>query len=364
MKKIWIIALMLVTDLSARSLEQKIANMFVLGFYGTKAESHSKIVEDICRRGLGGVLLFERHPTRHKRAKNISSPAQLKRLTNVLNRSCYHQPLIAIDQEGGKVQRLKRSDGFNGDYPKASVLGAQTMNIAKKEYRRMAKELSVVGINFNLAPVADMAVNRQNRVIYRLGRSYGSRGERVAMFDKIFINAMHAKGVLTSLKHFPGHGSSLKDSHKGFVDISKTWQTKELEPFRQVIDAGKADSIMVAHVFNRDLDSRYPASLSRKTVAGLLRGKLGYRGVVISDDLQMYAISKHYTLRETIRLAINAGIDILLFGNQLDPKHEVSIEKLVSLTQSLLKRGEITRESINRANRRITAMKSRMGLHP
>jgi beta-N-acetylhexosaminidase len=207
-----------------------------------------------------------------------------------------------------------------------------------------------------------MAVNKKNRVIYRLGRSYGSRGDRVAMFDKIFINAMHRQKILTSLKHFPGHGSSLGDTHKGFVDVSKTWSNKELLPFKQVIDSGKADSIMVAHVFNQHIDSRYPASLSYKTIHGLLRGKLGYRGVVITDDLQMYAISKHYSLKNTIKLAINAGVDILLFGNQLDPKHEVTIEKLVSITKSLLSKGEIKTASIDRANRRIDTMRAKIGL--
>ena len=362
MKKQFLILALLFGSVYAKTLDQKIANMFILGFYGTTVDSNSRIVRDICQRGLGGVLLFERHPTRHSRAKNIASPSQLKRLTKRLSNSCAHQPLIAVDQEGGRVQRLKRKDGFYGRYAKASVLGSKTMDVAKKEYQKMARELHSVGVNFNLAPVADMAVNRQNRVIYRLGRSYGSRADRVALFDKIFINAMHAERVLTSLKHFPGHGSSMKDSHKGFVDISQTWSKRELEPFRQVIDAGKADSVMVAHVFNRHLDNRYPASLSRSTINGLLRGKLGYRGVVISDDLQMYAISKHYPLKEAIRLAINAGVDILLFGNQLDPKHEVSIQKLVSIVRSLLSRGKIRQESIERANRRIDAMKSKIGL--
>jgi len=362
MKKQFLILSLLVGGIYAKTLDQKIANMFILGFYGTTVDNHSKIVRDICQRGLGGVLLFERHPTRHNRAKNITSPSQLKRLTKRLSSSCAHQPLIAVDQEGGKVQRLKRKDGFYGRYEKAAVLGSKTMDVAKKVYQNMAQELHGVGINFNLAPVADMAVNRQNRVIYRLGRSYGNRAERVALFDKIFINAMHSRKILTSLKHFPGHGSSMQDSHKGFVDISQTWSRRELEPFKQVIEAGKADSIMVAHVFNRHLDSRYPASLSYKTVTGLLRSKLDYQGVVISDDLQMYAISKHYPLKEAVRLAINAGVDILLFGNQLDPKHEVSIQKLVSIVKSLLSQGKITRESIERANRRIDAMKIKIGL--
>jgi beta-N-acetylhexosaminidase len=363
MKKLILVILLLCSSSGAKSLDQQIANMFIVGFYGTKVDKNSKIMHDICDRGLGGVLLFERHPTRHKRAKNISSPIQLRRLTKALG-ACSHQPLIAVDQEGGKVQRLRSRDGFYGRYPKASLLGAKKMNVAQKVYTNMATELRSVGINYNLAPVADVAVNKRNRVIYRLGRSYGAHPERVAWFDKIFINAMHKRKILTSLKHFPGHGSSLGDSHRGFVDVTKTWHRKELIPFKQLIDTGKTDSIMVAHVFNQKLDSRYPASLSHKTVHGLLRGKLGYRGVVITDDLQMYAISKHYSLRNTIKLAINAGVDILLFGNQLDPKHEVSLSKLVSITQSLLAKGEIKRSSITQANQRISQMRAAIGLNP
>lgn len=362
MKKIFIVIVLLTGAAYAKTLEQKIANMFIIGFYGTSASGNSKIIKDICMRGLGGVLLFERHPTQHSKPKNISSPSQLKKLTDTLRGSCTHQPLIAIDQEGGKVQRLRRKDGFYGRYPKASALGVKTMDVAKKSYSKMATELRRAGINFNLAPVADMSVNKKNRVIYQLGRSYGVRADRVALFDKIFINAMHAKGILTSLKHFPGHGSSLGDTHRGFVDVSRTWSKKELSPFRQLIDSAKVDSIMVAHVFNKTIDSRYPASLSAKTIKGLLRRKLGHRGVVITDDLQMYAISKHYSLKETIRLAINAGVDILLFGNQLDPKHEVSIEKLISMTKSLLSKGKIRQKSIDAANRRIDRMRAKIGL--
>ncbi len=361
MKKLFLITLVLCTGITAKTLDQKIANMFVVGFYGTSISQKSQIMQDICQRGLGGVLLFERHPTRHKHAKNISSPRQLRSLTKAL-KQCSHKPLIAIDQEGGKVQRLRSRDGFYGKYPKASQLGAQKMDVAQKVYAKMAKELYSVGINYNLAPVADMEVNHKNRVIYKLGRSYGANPERVAWFDKIFINAMRSKKILTSLKHFPGHGSSLGDTHRGFVDVTRTWRNKELIPFKQVIDAGKADSIMVAHVFNKKLDNRYPASLSSKTVNGLLRKKLGYRGVVITDDLQMYAISKHYTLRDTIKLAINAGVDILLFGNQLDPKHEVTLQKLLRTTKSLLKSGEISSRSIEQANRRIDTMRASIGL--
>jgi len=350
------------SSLNAKSLEKKIANMFIVGFYGTAAPKGSKIIHDICDRGLGGVLLFDRHPSRHNRAKNISSFAQLKKLNYQLTHSCSHKPLIAIDQEGGKVQRLKSKNGFYGKYPKASSIVKRGKKKAERIYKKMAKELDLVGVNYNLAPVSDMGVNRKNVVIYRLGRSYGSDPETVAVYNKIFIDAMNGRGVLTALKHFPGHGSSLGDTHKGFVDVTKRWTPVELEPFEILIDADSADSIMVAHVFNRRIDPKYPASLSKKTVNGQLRKKMGYRGVVITDDLQMYAISKHYSLRNTIKLAINAGVDILLFGNQLDPKHEVSLTKLVSITRSLLAKGEISRRSIDQANIRIDQMRAKIGL--
>ena len=349
-------------SLFGKSLDQKIANMFMLGFYGTSVDSSSKIIDDICVDGLGGVILFDRHPSKAGKSKNISSKKQVKRLTYQLSNACSHKPLIAVDQEGGKVQRLQRKYGFYGKYPKASSIAKNGEMDALVEYEGMAAELSSVGINYNLAPVADMAVNRKNRVIYRLGRSYGADASTVSQYNKIFIEAMHQHNILTSLKHFPGHGSSLGDTHKGFVDVTGTWSKRELVPFKRLIKIGSVDSIMVAHVFNKRIDSKYPASLSSRTVSGLLRATLGYKGVVITDDLQMRAISKHYTLKETLKLAINAGNDILLFGNQLDPTHTVSIEKLVSMVKALISNGEVNISRINRANRRISVMRNKINL--
>lgn len=350
------------TFLSAKTLDQKIANMFIIGFYGTSAPANSKILSDICTHGLGGVILFDRHPSQHEKAKNISSVSQLATLNRSLLR-CSHQPLIAIDEEGGKVQRLRSKNGFYGKYPRASTVSSSGVEVAQRTYAKMAKELASVSINYNLAPIADVAINPRNIVISKLGRSYGRDPSQVIAFDTVFINQMHMHGVLTSLKHFPGHGSSLKDTHDGFVDITSSWHKNiELLPYKEMIATGNIDSIMVAHVFNRGLDKRYPASLSRSTIIGLLRSQLGYDGVVISDDFQMGAISKHYTLRKTIKLAINAGVDILLFGNQLDPKNEVSLGKLVSITKSLIKSGDIKVSLINKANNRIDAMKGKIGL--
>ena len=228
----------------------------------------------------------------------------------------------------------------------------------KNTYTKMSKELKSVGINYDLAPVVDLDINQKNHVIHGLGRSFGKDPKIVAKYASTFIDAMHTNGVLTSIKHFPGHGSSVGDTHKGFVDVTNLWKKKELEPYRLLNH--KADTVMVAHVFNKRLDAKYPATLSKKTVNGLLRKKLGFNGVVITDDLQMGAISKKYGLKNTLKLAINAGDDILLIGNQLDPKQVKSTKKLVNTIVSLVKSGKVKMSSIDRAYTHVRQLKEKL----
>ncbi|MBN2824099.1 MAG: beta-N-acetylhexosaminidase [Campylobacterales bacterium] len=332
---------------SKEAIEKLIGNMFIVGFNGTDISSNSPIVDDINRYHLAGVILF---------SKNINSPKQLSTLTTKLHSYANHDLLIAVDQEGGKVQRLSPKNDFS-QYPNADSV-ARSGDVSL--YKSMARGLKDMGINFNLAPVVDLALNPKNRVIVGLKRSFGSDPKIVASYAKAFIKAMSNQGVLTSLKHFPGHGSSLGDTHQGFVDVTKLWQEKELEPYRRLIDEGMVDTIMVAHVFNKQIDSRYPASLSYNTITKKLRGELGYNGVVISDDLQMRAISQHYGLKDTIALAINSGMDILLFCNQLDQKNIVSTQKLIDTTYALLQEGKISLDQIKRANERIKRLKSKL----
>ena len=202
-------------------------------------------------------------------------------------------------------------------------------------------------------------INPNNVVINKLGRSFGKNPKEVVAYTSVFMDAMHNNHVLTSLKHFPGHGSSLGDTHKGFVDVTKDWQSVELMPYKLLIQRDTIDTIMVAHVFNAVLDETYPASLSHKTIMQMLRKQMGYKGVVITDDLQMGAIDKKYGLRETLKLAINAGDDILLFGNQLNPRDSVSTKKLVAIIVDLVKHNEIGIEKIESAYARIQQLKNR-----
>jgi len=341
------------------SLEKLAGGMLMVGFHGTTAKPGSQICNDIQKYNLAGVILFDFNPVDKTKPKNIASRKQLAQLTRELQAcSRDHKLLIAVDQEGGRVQRLKRAYGFNGNFPKASDVVKMDQNEIKVTYTKMAKELKSVGINYDLAPVVDLAINPKNHVIYGLGRSFGKNPKVVAKYAGIFIDAMHHYGIITSLKHFPGHGSSTGDTHKGFVDVTHQWKKVELEPYRLLNK--KADTVMVAHVFNKRLDQNFPASLSVKTVNGILRQELGFRGVVITDDLQMGAISKKYGLKNTLKLAINAGDDILLFGNQIDPNHTTSTKTLVDTIVALVNSGKVKKQSIVRANKRIKKLKKKL----
>lgn len=365
-QKIWFVCFILFSwkNIVAGGIEQKelsemVGQMLMVGFHGTTAEEQSQICQDIKQYNLGGVILFDFNPVDKTKPKNIASKPQLAKLTKALQAcSGNRKLLIAVDQEGGRVQRLKSRYGFYGKYPKAKDVSSMSDAQIRSTYLKMSEELKSVGINYDLAPVVDLSLNPQNLVISGLGRSFGKDPEKVAKFSSLFISAMHHNGVLTSLKHFPGHGSSLGDTHKGFVDVTNLWQKSELEPYRLLKD--QADTVMVAHVFNKKLDSKHPASLSFETVTRKLRWHLGYHGVVITDDLQMGAISQKYGLKNTLKLAINAGDDILLFGNQLDPQKTVSTKKLVDTVMDLVKNGEIKEESIIKAYKRIQLLKKRL----
>ncbi len=359
MKKIIILFISLLSISMAQTLEKKIGQMLMVGFYGTSAKNHSQICKDIKKYNVGAVILFDYNPVNKNKPKNIATRNQLTKLTKELQAcSADGKLLIAIDQEGGKVQRLKSKYGFYGKFPKASEVVKMDQSKIKHTYKKMSKELKSVGINYDLAPVVDLDINQKNHVIHGLGRSFGKDPKIVAQYASTFIDAMHSNGVLTSIKHFPGHGSSVGDTHKGFVDVTNLWKEVELEPYRLLKD--KADTVMVAHVFNKKLDEKYPASLSFKTITKLLRWKLGYHGVVITDDLQMGAISKKFGLKKTLELAINAGDDILLIGNQLDPRKVKSTKKLVNTIVDLVKSGAVKEESIDKAYARIQKLKERL----
>ena len=333
-------------------IEKMISKMVVLGFNGETVNSNDEIYKNI-KAGLGGVILFDKDPNDKQKVKNVRNKEQLNRLTSQLQAISNQKLLISIDQEGGIVQRLKSSDGFVNT-PKAIDVALKGENFAKETYALLAKDLKQSGINTDFAPVVDLAINKENKVIVTRGRSFGESSKDVIKYSSIFVDELKKQKIISVLKHFPGHGSSLGDSHLGFVDISNTWSPKELEPYKYFIQNNRVDMIMSAHVYNKNLDKDYPATLSYEINTKLLRNKLGYEGVLISDDLQMQAISKHYDLKQTLTLAINSGVNMLLFANQL--AKPISLKEIVNTVYSQILNKEISIEQIIKSNERIDRM--------
>lgn len=300
----------------AQTLEQMAGQMIVIGFQGD--EVGDKIVKavtaDIAAGTVGGVMYLK---------PNVKSLSAVKAMNEAFRAASPDlPPFITLDQEGGAVERLTKAVGFEEIPNAATVAKIYSTADAQRLYGKMARGIADLGFSVNFGPVADLDVNPKNQVITKFGRSFGKSAATVADYDEAFIAGHHAAGLITSLKHFPGHGSSTADSHEGFVDISDTWSESELEPYRIMFADGYADMVMVGHLYHGDYageGSKLPASLSSEWIDGVLRRDLGFQGVVISDDLEMGAIRKLYDLEETIVHAVNAGTDVLLFSNTVKP---------------------------------------------
>lgn len=334
-----------------------IAQMFMLGFQGTSINDSHWIVKAIQREQLGGVILFDRNID--GTVQNISSAKQLCRLTASLQAAADIPLLIGVDQEGGQVCRLKERDGFAGTLTAKKLAGLPEEEIIVR-LRSMAGTLAQTGINFNLAPVVDLDINPDNPIISRYQRSFSIDSEVVVRCAKLFIKAHHQENIACCLKHFPGHGSASHDSHSGFVDITGHWQKDELVPFSQLINEGLADAVMAAHLINRNLDGTgLPATLSTEVINGLLRGKLGFSGVTISDDLQMRAITDKWGFDEAVRQAVLAGVDILIIGNNLSREGDV-LKRGKRVIRDMIERGEVEDHYIKNCLSRIEGLKNKI----
>lgn len=342
----------------------RIAELLLIGFSGTQVAGNEEVRRLVCDVKVGGVLLFERFAASGQ-PRNMVSPAQVTELTRdlqALAARCAGRPLfIAADAEGGRVMRLSPRLGYPPT-PAARELGERDdPAFTQAEARRMGAMLREAGINWNLAPVVDVAVNATNPAIVALGRAYSSDPDRVAAHARAFVAGMHEAGVLTSLKHFPGHGSSRRDSHLGFTDVSDTARLRvELAPFRALIAAGLADSVMTAHVFNRGLDPWDPATLSRYTVQRVLRGWLDYDGVAVSDDLLMGAIAQHYGLEDAAVLALGAGVDVLLIAQNTDRVDDRAAERVVAAITRAVAAGTLSESRIREAVTRVDTLRARL----
>ena len=342
-------------------LDRMIGQTIMVGFSGqSEHDPGVNAVRDQLAKGLiGGVVLYP---------ENISSARQLRLLTAYLaNANSTLVPFIAVDQEGGRVQRLDRRTG-HAHYPSAQKMGRDatlTPEKARSIYGGMAKELAGAGINLNFGPVVDLSLNPWNAVIARRKRSYGSDQATVTSLARSFIAAHRDANVATVAKHFPGHGSSWSDSHKTLPDISRSWQESELEPYAALSHDGLLDMVMVGHLYHPRFSDggRLPSSLSANAIKALRAdGYIGYRGVVVSDDMEMGAVRDHYSLEDRVVRALNAGVDLLVFSNVKSRDTDLGV-KLHEIIATAVSDGRIPRARIEAAYERIAALKRRLMAH-
>lgn len=343
-----------------KKLEMMIGQMIMVGFRGYDVSEKDYVVKDIKNRNLGGIIIFDYDVLLKKAERNVKSPLQLKALLKKLNSYAKTPLFIAVDQEGGKVARLKVKYGFP-ESVSAKFLGDKNdLSFTENEAGKIGATLNEMGININFAPVVDLNINPENPAIGKYERSFSADASIVINHAESFINGLGKNGIFACLKHFPGHGSAWNDSHYGMADVSDTWMEEELVPYKELIKKELIDIIMTAHIFNKKLDPDYPATLSKKILTGLLRDESGFDGVIISDDMQMKAISSYYGLRESIYLALDGGIDILLFCNNTDYDEKIT-EKIIRIIKSLVISNKISYERIEESYNRIMRLKERIG---
>ena len=347
-------------DSGPASVEEMVGQMLMLGFRGTELEEDNPILGDLRDRHLGGAILFSYDVPADSAVRNIESPGQVANLCRALKAEGGADLLIAVDQEGGRVARLSPDFGFPPTASAAELGELNDLAVTLRAGEAIADTLVAAEININLAPVVDLNTNPENPVIGAIERSFSADPEVVAAHAAAFIEGHHSRGVLTALKHFPGHGSSEADSHLGFVDVTETWQEIELEPYRTLVAGGNVDLVMAAHVFNANLDPEFPASLSQLTIDGLLREDIGFNGAVISDDMGMGAIADNYDFETAVRQAILAGNDILVYGNNIGEFEPELGTRVFETILALLDSGEIPLERIEQAYSRIAALKQRL----
>lgn len=342
-------------------LDAMIGQMVMVGFRGDGAPPHGPelrgVLEDIGAGRIGGVILFDRDWQTKKRGRNITATAQVAKLSALLQKNAPIPLFIAVDQEGGRVRRLRPEHGFPAT-PSASELGRDTFEQTREAAVTMGKSLRALGITVNFAPVADVAVRPDSPAIGALGRAFSGDPRASAGHAEAFMTGLTQTGIIGSYKHFPGHGSAVADSHKKLTDITATWRNEELTLYKALSPNGPF-MVMTGHLMHSGFDPEYPASLSRVITTGLLREKIGWRGVVITDDLEMDAIDLFYSMDERIRLAINAGVDIILFGNNLR-HHPEQGRRVHAAIRRLVDNGTVTPERIAESWSRIRELKAFM----
>jgi beta-N-acetylhexosaminidase len=330
----------------ASPLERDCARLFVIGF---KDKTAGPDVAALVRDGVLGAILF---------ARNVGSAEETADLVAALKRSAGRPFLLSVDQEGGRVARLRGAPFTT--LPPMRVLGRhRDKELARRAGRLLAYELRAVGIDWDFAPVLDVDTNKDNPVIG--DRALGSDAEQVATLGVALAMGLEEGGVASCAKHFPGHGDTHQDSHRTLPVLPHALdrlRSVELVPFRRYAEAGLA-SVMTAHVRFSALGEELPATMSRRVLTDILRDELGFRGVCVSDDLEMKAISEHMGVEEATVEGARAGVDVFLVSESVDVQRRC-LDALVRAVEA----GHVSRQRISEAHQRIDALVARFAHSP
>lgn len=321
-----------------RELQQDVGQMIIAGFEGTTLEP--SLAQSLQNEALAGVVLF---------ARNLGSIEEIAELTQSIHDAAPHTPFVAIDQEGGAVQRIKAP--LTVWPPMQKIAASEDANFVAKVGEALSDEIAWLGFNLNFAPVVDIHTNPDNPIIG--DRAFGTTAQHVSRYAGAFLGGMAIAGVMPCAKHFPGHGDTDSDSHLELPVLHShpdTLMQRELAPFKAMIQA-KIPMIMTAHILFPSIDPDHPATLSSPILNDLLRIKMGYDGIVISDDLNMSALADHYSIEEIAERGLRAGVDIFLIC-----QHE---ERRLALYDALIKLGE--RSSLHRQRIGLAAQRVRKG---
>lgn len=320
------------------SLFNECASLFIVGFPGTSPDAEvKKLISD----GVGGVILFKR---------NVENAPQIASLVRALKTHAGRPLIASVDQEGGRVARL-RGAPFTALPPMRQLGLTGDLSLVERAGRLLALECRAMGFDFDFAPVVDVDTNPANPVIG--DRSFHRDAREVARFGVALARGLEAGGVASCAKHFPGHGDTSQDSHHDLPSLPhglERLREVELLPFAAYAQAGLA-SVMTAHVIFEALDKGVPATMSKAVMDGVLRRELGFTGLVVSDDLEMKAIASHFSVERAVVDGINAGVDSFLVCHRADVQR-AAIEALVHAVEQ----GVVSRARLDEARGRVEAL--------
>lgn len=342
-----------------KELHDRIGQMVAVGFRGITPAEAQPTIRNIASGSVGAVELFD-VDAETGGPRNIQSREQVRELIAALKAASEIPVLVSADGEGGFDHRLKERYGFNPVVPTATMGEHNDLDFTRSSASTIAAQMADVGIDLNLAPVVDL-LNPASLTVSSRRRSFSADPALVTAHAREFILAHHDEGVLTAVKHFPGMGGALRPYSPGWGEAIETWSPAELEPYRTLAAEGLLDVVMGTRATHAELDNHYPGTLSSKTINGLLRKEMGFGGVVISDALDTLATWDVYGFERGVILAVNAGVDLLLFCNEsgIVPYSDERGPACVQVILDAVARGEIAESRINEACTRILALKAR-----